>query len=108
MKTLELVKRADLKNSFFKSEKLASGITEVYFRFNLNVNDEPAFYEFKKSVNLDELRNDANKQGVKVTPCLPYKTHAKIEVNGFKCFVDCHDAYIKSALLAMKYCDIIK
>ena len=102
------MKRTDLNSSFFKNEKLASGITEVYYRFNLNVNEEPAYYDFKKLVNLDTLRNDSEMQGVKVTPCLPYKTHAIIEFNEFSCIVTCHDSDIKNALVAMKYCDIIK
>ncbi len=102
------MKRTDLSSSFFKNEKLASGSTQVYYRFNLNVNEEPAYYEFKKSVNLDTLRNDSETQGVKVTPILPYKTHAIIQFNEFLCVVTCHDSYIKNALVAMKYCDIIK
>ena len=94
--------RPDLQSSFFKNEKLACGLSEVYYRFNLNVNDEPDFYKFVK--NLDtKIYLDK----VKVTPILPYKTHAKIEFNDFYCYVTCHSSCINYAIRAMVYCGII-
>jgi predicted glycoside hydrolase/deacetylase ChbG (UPF0249 family) len=94
--------RLDLQSSFFKNEKLACGLSEVYYRFNLNVNEKPAYYAFTKQLDLATYRSK-----VKVTYILPYKTHAKIEHGDFYCYVTNGVGYIDNAIKAMVYCGIM-
>jgi hypothetical protein len=97
-----MITRPDLQSSFFTNEKLASGGFNTYYRWNLNVNEERAYFDFTKQLDLATYRSK-----VKITYVLPYKTHAKIEHGDFYCYVTNGSGYIDNAIKAMVYTGII-
>ena len=94
--------RPDLKSSFFTNEKLASGGFNTYYRDKLNVNEDRAYFDFTRNLDMVMYRSK-----VKITYILPYKTHAKIEYGDFCCYVTNGVEYINIAIKAMVYTGII-
>lgn len=93
----------------FESRKLASGKIENYYNFNLPKNLLNDYYDFTKLLQSEpsyKIISKAKNLGVDFKT-EGYKTHCTIKYNGFEFKVSNFEHSIKSAIIAMFFCNIL-